>query len=281
MTHTTTPDGLSQHPANRIDPLKSDFPIKWRNTYPGRCGGFYAWAKELAQTLTEATPPDRTGILQHHGLWHFNWRGLTVRIAPHQQPGAMVVVLERNLKRPEWKQAHGRKQFVGFKARTWKRLQAAVALAFNSQIYTRSNGEDGQNNTSIMISTPAALRWIEGLVANYRAVPDCFRMTDDEKARLKAVDEWAKGVAEMVNRRCRPPYAEYHRIDAATAEVGAGPLKGQTITIKGRIYNPADYPAEQRADAFQAAITRIFNTAETYFPEGKQIGITLTPTPEK
>lgn len=281
MTPTTTPQDLVQHPANPRDPRDITFPVKFRNTYPGKCGGFYAWVKELAQTLTEATPPDRTGILQHHGFWHFNWRGLNVRIAPHQQPGTMVVVLERNLKRPEWKQAHGRTTGGGFKARTWKRLQAATALAFNSQIYTRSNGEDGNNNTSIMISAPAALRWMEGLVANYRAVPNCFKMTDDEKARLKAVDEWARGVSEVVNRRCRPPYAEYHRIDAATAEVGAGPLKGETITIKGRIFNPADYPADQRADAFQAAITRIFNTAETYFPEGKQIGITLTPSPEK
>lgn len=279
MTPTTKTDETQ-----RIEP--GQYLNHARHLYPGKCGGFNRWVRALAQELVNMTPPPRDAILSHHGL-HFSFRGLAFRIAPfnlNEGPvprGTMVVIMERPLSACDWKAAHGRPRHAGFKARTWKRLQAAAALAFGGKIITQWNGEDGHNSASFTMPTPAGLRWMEAAVTNYRNQPDVFRPTPEELTRAKTMNEWHKGIGDVVNVRRRRAVPDYHLINKADIEVGAGADAGKRLTLTGNLFTPADFPAAERREAFRAATDRIFSTAQAYFPNGSLIGITLYPNPQQ
>lgn len=255
-------------------------PRNARHTYPGACGGFNQWVRILAQELTNTTPPPRDAILTHHGLTFF-WRGLRLSLAPWNEggntpAGTMVVILERALTRCEWKAAHGRPRIVGFKARTWKRLRAAVALAFGGTIRTTWNGGDGCTSASLTMATPGNLRWIEAAVANYRNTPDVFRMTAAEVARTKTMADWQAGIASIMNVPNRRERPDYHLITAAEIVVPEG---GRRIWMKGDLFTPADFPAAERREAFEAAKRRIHATGQAYFPDATTMQVTLHPNP--
>lgn len=252
----------------------SDLPVKFREVYPGRCGGFKPWVTYLAQSLMTTTPPPAEGITSHHGLY-FPWRGLTLSIAPHGTE--MRLSLERNISRCDWKRAHGRSPEAGLKRRTWKRLQAAMALAFGKTILTQWNGNDGSTRTSITIETPERLRWLHGAVNNYGSLPSVFDYGDDVKARFAMVGDWHRGLLEFHTVRTREPRPAYHKIDAATI-IPMVTNNTDTLEVKGRIFRPGDHPPEARPEAFKAALAKIHDIGRTYFPEG-ELAITTQPTP--
>lgn len=267
MTTTTTPT------------TASDLPVKFREVYPGRCGGFKAWVQDLAQSLLMTTPPPADGIMSHHGLY-FPWRGLTFTIAPHGET-TMRLTLERNLSRCDWKRAHGRRAEAGLKRRTWRRLQAAMALAFGKQIADRWNGEDGHTSASLTIETPEALRWMHGAVDNYGALRSVFDYDDATAALFQKVSGWHKGLLESHAVKTREPRLAYHKIDSATVWLNDDTRawhEREKLEMKGRLFRPLDHAVEQRPEAFKAALAKIHDIGRTYFPEG-ELAITTQPTP--
>lgn len=180
-------------------------PTNARHLYPGRCGGFNEWVRDLAQSLMTTTPPAPEGIMSHHGLY-FPWRGLTVTVAPHG-PG-IVISMERNLSRCDWKVAHGRNPTANLKARTWKRLRAAAALAFGKQIESEWNTGAG-TSTSMTIAIPQGMAWMHNAVANYGNLPSVFDYDKATDARFKIVSDWHKALLAAHTVKQRTPVLAY------------------------------------------------------------------------
>jgi hypothetical protein len=232
--------------------------------------------RDLAQSLLTTTAPPAEGIMSHHGLY-FNWRGLTLSIAPHGD-STLRLSLERCLSRCDWKRAHGRSAEAGLKRHTWRRLQAAMALAFGKTITGRWNGEDKHTSSSLTIDTPEALRWMHGAVDNYGALASVFDYGDDVKARFTMVGDWHRGLLEFHTVKTRVPRPAYHKIDAAT--VWLMPERKEKLEMKGRLFRPLDHPVAERPEAFKAALAKIERVGRSYFPEGKLM-ITTQPNPHQ
>lgn len=244
-----------------------------RQLYPGRCGGFTPWVRDLAQALMKTTPPAPDGIMSHHGLY-FPWRGLTLTIAPHT-PTTLRLTLERNLSRCDWKRAHGRKAEAGLKRRTWRRMQAAMALAFGKTIGERWNGEDNHATASMLIECPEALQWMHGAVANYGALPSVFDYGEETKALFSKVGDWHRAILDNFSTPTREPRPTYHRIDSATVHRMD---TAEKLTLTGRLFRPLEHNPEQRPEAFKAALAKVYDIGRHYFPEG-ELAITTHPTP--
>jgi hypothetical protein len=231
---------------------------------------------DLAQSLLTTSPPPADAIMSHHGLY-FNWRGLTLSIAPHGTE--MRLSLERCLSRCNWKRAHGRSAEAGLKRRTWRRLQAAMVMAFGKTILERWNGNDGSTSSSLTMETPEALKWMHGAVNNYGSLLSVFDYEDAVAARFKKVSDWHRGLLELHTVKTREPRPAYHRIDGATiTPVGTNHPSTDRLELKGRIFRPLDHAADARPEAFKAALGKIHDIGTAYFPEA-ELAITTTPTP--
>lgn len=236
-------------------------PTNARHLYPGRCGGFNEWVRDLAQSLMTTTPPAPEGIMSHHGL-HFPWRGLTLTVAPHG-PG-ILISMERNLYRCDWKEAHGRDPMAKLKARTWKRLRAAAALAFGKQIETEWNTGAG-TSTSMTIAIPQGMAWMHNAVANYGNLPSVFDYDKATAARFEIVSGWHKGLLAAHTLKPRTPVLAYWKIDKASITPTATPT--DRLTIAGKLFRPLDFAPDERPIEFTNAMGKLNSVGRLFFAD--------------
>lgn len=128
--------------------------------------------RAIARLERPGCPDD--AICHHLGVNADSVDGISIGIKPHG--GDTLITIYH---RPS----------DGYPEATHTARAAAVAEAMGSEIVETWNGEDGHDGISVVIAYPCPAALIRS-IANYRKLPNVFKLSDDENRRFGAFGAW-------------------------------------------------------------------------------------------
>ena len=126
-----------------------------------------------------------TGICSHLGV-SFACGDDSVGICDYH--GRLLVTIYRGDSQYQ-KDQRGAPIVVGYSEKVHEQRKQGLAQDLGCEIYDAWNGGEGCTGVSVCLDRPAP-KALSRAIANYRALPDVFRLSEDEQSRFQLFSDW-------------------------------------------------------------------------------------------